>query len=254
MNDAFGHPQSVVVLGGTSDIAEKIVRLFLADRCRTVVLAGRDGAALKDAAEAARAASGTVVETVIFDALEVDRADEVVARCFEAAGDDVDVVVVAVGELGHQVADEFDVHRIAQVLTVNLTWPAAAMSAVAARLAAQGHGSIVVLSSVAGVRIRRANFLYGSAKAGLDAYAQGLAEAIRGTGVSVHIVRPGFVFTKMTTGLSPAPFAVGPDVVAQAAVDGMQRGKLVIWVPAILGSLYPLLRALPRAVWRRLPG
>jgi decaprenylphospho-beta-D-erythro-pentofuranosid-2-ulose 2-reductase len=254
MNDAFGHPQSVLVLGGTSDIADKIVRRFIADRCRKVVLAGRNSVALTNAAEAARAAGANVVETVVFDALEVERVEAVIAQCFEAAGDDVDVVVVAVGELGHQVADEFDVHRIAQMLTVNLTWPAAAMSAVAARLAAQGHGSIVVLSSVAGVRIRRANFLYGSAKAGLDAYAQGLAEAVRGTGVSVHIVRPGFVFTKMTTGLSPAPFAVDPDVVAQATLDGMQRGKRVIWAPAILGSLYPVLRALPRAVWRRLPG
>jgi decaprenylphospho-beta-D-erythro-pentofuranosid-2-ulose 2-reductase len=254
MNDAFGHPQSVVVLGGTSDIAREIIALLVADRCRTVVLAGRNEAALEQVAEVSHAAGANAVETVAFDATEVERAETTVDECFEVAHGHVDLVIMAVGELGQQLADEAEVDRIARMVTVNFTWPVAAMTAAATRLRAQGHGAIVVLSSVAGVRVRRANFLYGSAKAGLDAYAQGLAESLRGSGVSLHIVRPGFVMTKMTRGRSAPPFAVEPEVVAAAVVQGIERGHRVIWTPTTLRVLFFFFRLLPHSVWRRLRG
>lgn len=253
MNDAFGRPQSVVVLGGSSDIAGEIVRLLAAERCRSVVLAGRDGRGLT------RAASGLQhsvarVETVQFDAAETDDADKTVVRCFEAAGEPVDLVIVAVGELGHQEMDETDPTRVVRMLTVNLTWPAAAMAAAATQLKRQGHGCIVVLSSVAGYRVRRSNFVYGSAKAGLDGFAQGLGESLRGTGVSVHIVRPGFVRTKMTAGRPSAPLAVGPDRVAADVVRGLGSGEAIIWSPGVLKSVFAIIKLLPHSVWRRLPG
>ena len=254
MNDAFGHPQSVVVLGGTSEIAREIMALLVADRCRTVVLAGRDEDALEHVGKALRGAGAKAVETVTFDATEVERAEATVAQCFEAAEGHVDLVIMAVGELGQQLSDENDVDRIARMVTVNFTWPVAALTAVSARLRAQGHGTIVVLSSVAGVRVRRANFIYGSAKAGLDAYAQGLAESLRDSGVSVHIVRPGFVITKMTRGRPAAVFAVEPDVVAAAVVQGMERGQRVIWTPTVLRVVFLFFRLLPHSVWRRLRG
>ncbi len=166
----------------------------------------------------------------------------------------MDLVIVAVGELGHQEVDETDPSRIVRMLTVNLSWPAAAMSAAAAQLKRQGHGRILVLSSVAGYRVRRSNFVYGSAKAGLDGFAQGLAESLRGSGVSVHIVRPGFVRTKMTAGRPAVPFAVGPDRVASDVVRGLQNGRAVIWSPGLLRFVFSALRLLPQALWRRMPG
>ena len=253
MNDAFGHPQSVVVLGGTSDIARQIVGLLATDRCRSVVLAGRDTPALASAASALQR-SVSRVETVQFEAEEAEEAAQTVVRCFEVAGEAVDLVIVAVGELGHQEVDETDPSRIVRMLTVNLSWPAAAMSAAAAQLNRQGHGRILVLSSVAGYRVRRSNFVYGSAKAGLDGFAQGLAESLRGSGVSVHIVRPGFVRTKMTAGRPAVPFAVGPDRVASDVVRGLQNGRAVIWSPGLLRFVFSALRLLPQALWRRMPG
>ncbi len=253
MNDAFGHPQSVVVLGGSSDIAREVVALLAVDRCRSVVLAGRNGPLLGQAARALQE-SVAHVETVQFDATETESADKLVRQSFEAAGEDVDLVIVAVGELGHQEVDETDTARIVRMLTVNLAWPAAAMSAAAAQLKRQGHGRIVVLSSVAGYRVRRSNYVYGSAKAGLDGFAQGLAESLRGTGVSVHIVRPGFVRTKMTTGRPAVPFTVGPDRVAADIVRGLRSGKTVIWSPGILRWVFGTLRLVPQTVWRRMPG
>lgn len=253
MNDAFGHPQSVVVLGGTSDIARELVALLDADRVRSVVLAGRDPMALEQAAEAVRHRVARV-EMLTFDAATLDSVDKTVTRCFEAAGEAVDLVIVAVGELGRQEADETDPDRVARMMTVNLTWPAAALSAVTGRLRQQGHGRIIVLSSVAGFRIRRSNFVYGSAKAGLDGFALGLSEALRGSGVFVHIVRPGFVRTKMTAGRTPAPFAVDVSRVASDIVRGLARGQTVIWSPGLLRGVFPALRLLPGALWRRLPG
>ncbi|MDA8357071.1 MAG: SDR family NAD(P)-dependent oxidoreductase [Actinomycetota bacterium] len=254
MNDAFGRPQSMVVLAGTSEIARAVVRRALADRCRTVVLAGRNPAALAVAAGEAVAAGADAVPTVLFDACDPAGARDAVDRCFAAAGGDVDAVVMAVGELGDQRTDETDPERTAAVLTVNFTWPATAMVAVAAHLRAQGHGRLVVLSSVAGVRVRRANFVYGSSKAGLDAFSVGLGEALRGSGAGVTVVRPGFVRTKMTLGRPEAPFATTPDVVARAITDGLGSGAAVVWAPGLLRWVFAVLKNLPTTIWRRLPG
>lgn len=253
MNDAFGHPQSAVILGGTSDIAGAVVRLLAQDRCRTVVLAGRDPGRLEAAADEARAAGADKVHTVEFDATDADHAQATVERCFDLAGQ-VDLVLMAVGLLGDQQRDEQDPSRAVEVIGVNYTWPAAALTEVSRRLVDQGSGRIVVLSSVAGVRVRRANFLYGSAKAGLDAYAVGLGEALANTGVGVQVVRPGFVHSKMTQGLPAAPFATTPDVVAAAVVRGLASGERVVWVPPVLRLVFGVLRALPQSIWRRLPG
>jgi decaprenylphospho-beta-D-erythro-pentofuranosid-2-ulose 2-reductase len=251
--DAFGHPQSVVVLGGTSDIAREIVSVLAQQRCRTVVLAGRDAPALqRTASELGRSIAN--VATVIFDATSIDDVDKTIRLCFEAANEQVDLVIVAVGELGVQETDEADPRRIARMMTVNVTWPSAALADVAARLQRQGHGRIVVLSSVAGYRVRRSNFIYGSTKAGLDSFALGLRESVRGTGVSVHVVRPGFVHTKMTEGRPSAPFAVGPERVASDVVRGLERGDAVIWSPGALRYVFSIFRLLPQAIWRRLPG
>ena len=253
MNDAFGRPQSIVVLGGTSEIAHAIMALMATDRCRSAVLAGRDRGPLEDTATELRR-SVSHVDTVLFDAAATGDADKTVLRCFEAAGEAVDLVIVAVGELGHQEEDESDPDRIARMVTVNFTWPASALTAVATVLKEQGHGRIIVLSSVAGYRVRRSNYVYGSAKAGLDGFALGLGESLRGTGVVVHVVRPGFVRTKMTTGRPAAPFTVGPDRVAADIVRGVERGQSVIWSPGVLRWVFSTLRLLPQAAWRRLPG
>jgi decaprenylphospho-beta-D-erythro-pentofuranosid-2-ulose 2-reductase len=251
--DAFGHPQSVVVLGGTSDIAREIVNVLAGQRCRSVVLAGRDASALqRTAGELSRSVAN--VATVTFDATSVDDIDKTVRLCFEAANEPVDLVIMAVGELGVQETDEADARRIARMMTVNVTWPAAALAEVAAKLQRQGHGKIVVLSSVAGFRVRRSNFVYGSTKAGLDGFALGLSEAVRGTGISVHVVRPGFVHTKMTAGRPAAPFAVTPERVADDVVRGLERGDAVIWSPGVLRYVFSAFRLLPQPLWRRLPG
>jgi decaprenylphospho-beta-D-erythro-pentofuranosid-2-ulose 2-reductase len=254
VQDAFGHPQRLVVLGGTSDIARAIAVRLCRERVRTVVLAGRSASLLAAATDELKGAGATRVEAVRFDAREPARAPDTVAACLEAAGGRVDLVVVAVGALGDQDRDEDDAARALDVVNVNYAWPIAALSALRGRLVAQGTGRILVVSSVAGVRVRRVNYLYGGAKAGLDATCIGMAESLRGTGVALQVLRPGFVRSKLTEGRTEAPFTTDVDAVADAAVAGLSSDATVLWSPPQLRYVFGALTMLPQSVWRRLPG
>ncbi len=253
MIDAIGRPQSVLVLGGSSEIAQAIVDRLVPGRCRTVVLAGREGPRLSEAVERARAAGAEVAEAVAFDATDTTHHRAFAEEVFTKFGD-IDLVVVAAGVLGDQEVDARDPEAAAAVLTTNFTGLASAILAVSARLQHQGYGRLVVLSSVAGLRARKANFIYGSSKAGLDAFCQGLSDSLVGTGVGVTIVRPGFVVGRMTEGMTPAPFATTPDAVADAVVAGISAGASVVYVPPVLRWVFAVMRQLPQAVWQRMPG
>ncbi len=252
MNDATGMPQRVVVLGGGSEIARALVVRLAAHRLRAVVLAGRDDASLEAAARELEALGVPQVERTRFEANDVADHEALVHRVLERIGS-VDLLLVAAGSLGTAELDALTPEVVAQLVGTNFTGPAAATAAFARAMRDQGSGRIVVLSSVAGVRVRRSNFVYGAAKAGLDGFCQGLADALEGTGVQVTIVRPGFVRTRMTAGLAAAPLAVGADDVADAIVRGLERGADVVWVPAVFQVLLAFARHLPRALWRRIP-
>jgi decaprenylphospho-beta-D-erythro-pentofuranosid-2-ulose 2-reductase len=150
-------------------------------------------------------------------------------------------------------AAEDDPERAVTVACINYVGAVSAGLHVARHIRRQGHGTLVVLSSVAGERVRRSNFVYGSTKAGLDAFSQGLDAALVGSGGRVMIVRPGFVTNAMTAHLPTAPLATTSDAVAAAVVRGLERRTAVVWVPGILRVVMSVLRHLPRAVFRHLP-
>ena len=252
MMDAVGRLDRVLVLGGDSDIGVAIARRLVADRGAShVLLAGRS----PDRIEGRRAeleSHGARVDVVLFDARATDGHAAFVDQVARDHGD-LDVVVLAVGMLGDQARSEADPAHVVDVLETNFVGPAAVCVPVAERLRAQGHGTLVVLSSVAGVQARRANFTYGSSKAGLDAFALGLGDALAGSGASVLVVRPGFVHSKMTAGMDAAPFSTTPEAVAEATVDAIGGHANVVAVPGAVRPVGWVLRALPRAVLRRLP-
>jgi decaprenylphospho-beta-D-erythro-pentofuranosid-2-ulose 2-reductase len=251
MRDAVGSVQSILVLGGTSDIGLAIARRLAAPRAATVVLAGRDQAGLEAAAASVRDAGAGQVSTVTFDADDTDSHGDFCDKVF--AERDFDVVVLAVGVLGDQEAAERDHRQAVTTLHTNTVGCASVALCVAGHLRRQGHGTLAVLSSVAGERIRRANFVYGSSKAGIDAVAQGLGDALVGSGARVLIVRPGFVVSKMTTGRDPVPFSTTPEGVAEAVDAALRRGSEIVWAPAILRLVMAVLRHVPRVIFRRLP-
>ncbi|MGW2344553.1 decaprenylphospho-beta-D-erythro-pentofuranosid-2-ulose 2-reductase [Streptomyces sp. NPDC001661] len=250
MKDAFGTPQSLLVLGGTSEIALATARRLVARRTRTVWLAGRPSPALDEAAAGLRAL-GADTRTVPFDALDPAAHEETLGKLFTDG--DIDMVLLAFGILGDQARDEDDPMSAVRVAQTNYTGAVSASLVCARALQSQGHGSLVVLSSTAGERARRADFIYGSSKAGLDAFTQGLGDALHGTGVHVMIVRPGFVRSKMTAGLAETPLATTPEAVAVAIETGLRRRSETVWVPGTLRVVMSALRHVPRPVFRRLP-
>lgn len=249
--DALGEPQSVLVLGGTSEIALATVRALPQGRLRRVVLAGRPSTALDDAAAALAAAGIGGVSTVAFDAIETATHGAVIDQVFD--GGDIDIVILAFGVLGDQMEAESDPELAVRVASTNFTGGVSAGLHVARRLRAQGHGTLVVMSSVAGDRARRSNYVYGSTKAGLDAFAQGLGDALHGSGARVLVVRPGFVRTRMTTGLQEAPMTVDAADVASIIVTALRKGRETVYAPGPLRFVMAGLKSLPRPVFRRLP-
>jgi decaprenylphospho-beta-D-erythro-pentofuranosid-2-ulose 2-reductase len=251
MRNALGAVESLLVLGGTSDIGVAVVERLARDRLRRVVLAVRDpeAPAARDAAARAGAAGVEQVVLLRFDAADTAAHAAVLSQATEAIGD-IDALLVAFGVLGDQ--DHYDDHPGDAVRDAAVNYLGAVSVAMegAALLRRQGHGTIILLSSVAAERARKTNFVYGSAKAGADALAQGLGDRLIGTGARVLVVRPGFVHSRMTEGMPAQPFATTPDVVADAVADGLRTGRHTVWAPGILRYVFAVLRHLPRPLWR----
>ena len=240
-----GYLPRVLLLGGTSEIGLAILAALDAPPGTEVILAGRD--------EQRLAAAGKElpyqVRTVPYDATDF-AAHQGFADALFAAGP-LDLVISAAGILVPQADLDRDAERAAALVGTNFTGHVSTLLALAAHLRAQGRGAIVVLSSVAAVRPRKANFVYGSAKAGLDAFARGFADALHGSGVRLLLVRPGFVTGRMTAGMPPAPLAATPAAVGAATAAALRSGRDTVWVPASLAGLAVALRLIPRTAWRR---
>lgn len=250
MIDAVGNPQSLLLLGGTSDIALAIAEKYLSARPLRVVFAARPSARRDQAVERLTTA-GAEVTSIDFDATDLDSHPAVIDKAF--ADGDIDVTVVAFGVLG-DAEQAWQDHRAAvQLATVNYTAAVSVGVPLADRLRKQGHGKVIALSSVAGERVRRSNFVYGSTKAGFDGFYLGLGEALRPHGVTVTVVRPGQVRTKMTEGMGKAPLEQTAEQVADIAVKAARAGKELVWAPGAFRFVMSVLRHVPRPIFRKLP-
>jgi decaprenylphospho-beta-D-erythro-pentofuranosid-2-ulose 2-reductase len=248
--NAVGTPQSLLLLGGTSDIALAIARRYATDHSLRVVLAARPSERRTDAAEELTGLGCTVNE-VDLEARDFSGHATTVEQAF--AGGDIDIAVVAFGLLGDAEQAWQDPDTALELAEVNYTAPVHLGVRIATRMRAQGHGCIVALSSVAGERVRRSNFVYGSTKAGFDGFFLGLGEALKDHGVQVLVVRSGFVKSKMTRGKDQVPLAVSPEDVADAVVDAVKAKRELIWVPAPMRAVMSGLRHVPRPIFRKLP-
>jgi decaprenylphospho-beta-D-erythro-pentofuranosid-2-ulose 2-reductase len=248
--DAVGNPQSLLLLGGTSDIALAIAEKYLAEKPLRVVLAARPSPRLEEAAQRLKD-RGAEVSTVAFDAKDLASHPKVLDEAF--AGGDIDVAVVAFGLLGE--AEELwqDHGKAVELATVNYTAAVSVGVALSEKLKTQGYGKVIALSSVAGERVRRSNFVYGSTKAGFDGFYLGLGEALAPHGVQVTVVRSGQVKTKMTAGMKDAPLTRTAEQVADVAVDAARKGKELVWSPSEFRLVMSILRHVPRKIFRKLP-
>ena len=247
MRDALGAVQRVLVLGGGSDIGQAIAARLAAPRRAAIVLAGRS---VEPGDLESRTGSSVAVEW--FDARATGEHRKVLDAIWQDHGG-FDVVVLAFGVQGDQTRAETEPAHALEIAETNYLGALSAALECGRLLQEQGHGALVVLSSVAAERTRRSLFAYASSKAGIDSFALGLADALRPDGVHVLVVRPGFVHTKLTAGLKPPPFATTPDAVAELVDRGLQRGARIVWAPPPMRWVMAILRHLPHAIFSRLP-
>ncbi|WP_067659070.1 SDR family NAD(P)-dependent oxidoreductase [Nocardia harenae] len=241
---------TVLVLGGRSEIGLEVAERLAPGR--TVLLAARRSAELDAEAARVTAAGATAVHPIEFDADDIASHQPLLEKAAAAHGP-IGTAVLAFGVLGDQPRAERDAAHAVAVVHTDFVAQVSVLTTLANLMRAQGSGELVVFSSIAGARVRRANYVYGSAKAGLDGFASGLADALHGTGVRLLLVRPGFVIGRMTEGMSPAPFSSTPDQVADAVVRALRKGRGRVWVPWVLRPIIVGTRFLPQAVWRRMP-
>ena len=236
----------VLLLGGTSEIGLAILAALNLAPGTEVILAGRDAQRL----EAAGKTLNRPVTVARYDAVDTDGhqafADQVCAAGVP------DLVIAATGILIPQEDAESDVRRAATMIETNFTGHVTALLAFGEHMRRRGRGTIVVLSSVAAIRPRKFNAVYGAAKAGLDAFARGFADELHGTGVRLLLVRPGFVIGRMTEGMAAAPLATTPEAVGAAVAAALRGKKSTVWVPASLAGLATAMRLIPRPVWRKI--
>ncbi|TSE00731.1 decaprenylphospho-beta-D-erythro-pentofuranosid-2-ulose 2-reductase [Skermania sp. ID1734] len=252
MINAVGNPQTVLLFGGTSEIGLAICEEYLKKAPLRVILAALPDDPGRDAAVAQlKAAGATRVDLVDFDALDTGSHPKVIEQAW--ADGDVDVAIVAFGMDAD--AEELwqNQRKAVQVAEINYTAAVSVGVLVGERMKAQGYGRIIAMSSVAGERVRRSNFVYGSSKAGLDGFYLGLGEALRPFGVRVLVIRPGQVRTRFSAHVKEAPLTVDKDYVAALAVRASDKGKELVWAPGQFRYVMSALRHVPRPIFRKLP-
>lgn len=250
--DATGNPQSILLLGGTSEIGLAICERYLRNSRARVVLACMPGDPLRDAAKAQMEQAGAKsVEVIDFDAVDTASHPAVIDAAW--SGGDIDVAIVAFGLLGD--AEELwqNQRKAVQIAEINYTAAVSVGVLLGEKMRAQGSGRIIAMSSAAGERVRRSNFVYGSTKAGLDGFYLGLGEALREFGVRVLVIRPGQVRTRMSAHVKEAPMTVDKEYVAELAVTASAKGKDLVWAPGAFRYVMMVLRHIPRPIFRKLP-
>jgi short-subunit dehydrogenase len=240
----------IVIFGGRSEIGTELAMRLAAGA--TVLLAARRADDLGEQVSALLGAGAAAVAVREFDADDLESHGPLVESVVAEHGP-IGTAVLAFGILGDQAFAEKDPAHAAAIVHTDFVAQVSLLTVLAGTMRAAGSGSIVVFSSVAGVRVRRANYVYGSAKAGLDGFCSGLADALHGSGVRLLVVRPGFVVGRMTEGMTPAPFASTPAQVAAATARALAKGRRTVWVPPILRPMFVGMRLLPQFVWRRMP-
>lgn len=250
--DAVGNPQAILLLGGTSEIGLAICERYLRDSPARIMLAALPDDPGREAAVAQmRSAGAKSVEVIDFDAVATDTHPAVLDAAF--AGGDIDVAIVAFGLLGD--AEELwqNQRKAVQIAEINYTAAVSVGVLLGEKMRAQGSGRIIAMSSAAGERVRRSNFVYGSTKAGLDGFYLGLGEALREFGVRVLVIRPGQVRTRMSAHVKEAPMTVDKEYVAELAVTASAKGKELVWAPGAFRYVMMVLRHVPRPIFRKLP-
>ena len=243
-------PLRAAIFGATSGIAASVARRLAAEGNR-IVLVGRDAEALAASASDLRVRGATGVVEIVGDFSALETLEDIAERAWSAFSG-IDMALIAYGSLPDQAGLEADPLSVVPMLALNFVSPAMLALHLARRFEAQGSGILAVITSVAGDRGRKSNYLYGAAKGGLQRLLEGLRHRLHGAGVQVLDIRPGFVATRMTEHLPQSgPLWAEPDRVAADIVRALHRRRAVLYTPWFWRVILAIVRALPRAVFHR---
>lgn len=241
----------VAFLGATKGMGRALARLS-AERGDAICLLGRNGVDLeRSAADLGARGAASPVRCFSCDLEQTDVFAPALSAAREALGG-LDAVVVTAGIFATQEELEADPLLAERLMRINFSNTVMFCEAARKILLDEGGGTLCVFSSVAGERGRKPVIIYGAAKAGLTRYLEGLDHKHRADGLRVITVKPGFVKTTMTAGLSPPPFAGEPDAVARRVMSAIDRGTPVVYAPAPWRYIMAIIRAMPRALMRRI--
>lgn len=243
--------RKVLIVGATSAIAQATARLFAA-RGDHLFLAGRAADRLDMVRQDLKVRGAGSVEVVALDANERAR-HEALLEAAERAMGGLDTVLIAHGVLSDQKACEASVERMLADIETNALGVIALLTLIANRFEARRAGTIAVISSVAGDRGRKSNYVYGSAKGMVTLFLQGLRNRLAGAGVQVLTIKPGFVDTPMTAGIAKGgPLWATPDTIAAGIVAAIEKGRDVVYLPWFWRPIMLIIRLIPERVFKRL--
>jgi short-subunit dehydrogenase len=241
--------RNVLIIGATSAIAECYARLE-ASRGSSIALVGRSESRLNVIATDLRVRTSSTVSIHVLDVNDFDQHEATIAAAWRSLGS-INVALIAHGTLPNQLDCDGDAMLAMREFATNGTATIALMSRLAQRLQQQGSGTLAVISSVAGDRGRASNYLYGSAKAAVTAYASGLRQRLNGTGVNVLTIKPGFVDTPMTREFKKGPLWATPASVALGISKAIDGNRSVAYLPWFWFPIMLVIKAIPEFVFRR---
>jgi decaprenylphospho-beta-D-erythro-pentofuranosid-2-ulose 2-reductase len=237
-------PRRVTVFGATSDIAVCVARGYARAGAR-LVLVGRDLQRLDAHAADLRIRGAAAVVCQQADFAQLTELPEVAARAW-GEFDGIDVAIVAFGSLPDQVTAQASAERTAAALALNFVSPAVLLDELAPLFALQKSGVLAVITSVAGDRGRKSNYIYGSAKGGLQRFVQGLRHRLYAANVTVLDIRPGFVISKMTAHLSTSgPLWATPEKVATDILKAIDNRRATLYTPWFWRPIMMIVRLVP---------
>jgi short-subunit dehydrogenase len=240
--------KTVLILGATSDVGKSIAEEYSREKCE-LILAGRNLSQVQKVAQDLRIRFGNTVNSLELDITDFSSHQEFVANLPVFPN----ITVCLIGYLGDQGKAQSNWENAEEIISANYTGVVSIINLLANRYEQIRSGSIAVFSSVAGERGRQSNYLYGSAKAGLNAYLSGLRNRLFLANIHVLTIKPGFIDTRMTENLSlPKPLTASPAEVAKATVKAIKRKRNVIYIYPIWKLIMWVIRNIPEKIFKRL--
>ena len=240
----------ILIIGATSAIAHETAKFFARDGAELFLVA-RNNEKLEDVSNDLKVRGAKRTDTFLLDLNDLDRHQEMIQTAIDTFGG-LDMVLISHGTLGDQQLCEQSVEKTLEELTTNFTSVISLLTLLANYFEQQKRGRIAVVSSVAGDRGRRSNYVYGTAKGAISIFLQGLRGRLSKSGVTVVTVKPGLVDTPMTASMKKGLLFAQPRKVGEGIYQAMEKGKEVVYLPWFWRPIMLIVKSIPESVFKKI--